>query len=78
MSDLKPCLDEIIMRYVTAYDELEYLGHQLAKRMAKPDEYEIAKDYLEAMITKTETLLEDLEIIHGDACTLEHSEGDNE
>lgn len=78
MSDLKPCLDEIIMRYVTAYDELEYLGRQLAKRMAKPDEYEIAKDYLEAMITKTETLLEDLEIIHGDACTLEHSEGDNE
>lgn len=72
-----PCIDEIITRYCTAFDELEYLGRNLAKRMAKPDEYESAKDYLEAMVTKAETLLEDLELMHGDACELVHSEGDN-
>ena len=70
-------LHEYIVRHVVAFDELEYVGRKLAKRMAIPADYENAEDALSAMIMKAETLLEELELMHGDACNLEHSDGDN-
>lgn len=59
-------IDEAIQRYIAAFDELEYIGEQIATMMKGGDK-DTAKDYLEAMIEKAESLQEDLQLLLDDS-----------
>lgn len=60
-------IDECIQRYIAAFDEIEYAAEQLAAHMSISTNYEIAKDYLNAMIEKAEDLAMNLENVRDDA-----------
>lgn len=64
-------IDECIQRYIAAFDEIAYIAEQLAAHMGMSTHYEIAKDYLNAMIEKAEDLAIDLENVRDDADTEE-------
>lgn len=60
-------IDECVQRYIAAFDEIAYVAEQLANHMGAATHYEIAKDYLNAMIEKAEDLAMDLENVRDDA-----------
>jgi len=64
-------IDECVQRYIAAFDEIAYIAEQLAAHMGMSTHYEIAKDYLNAMIEKAEDLAIDLENVRDDADTEE-------
>lgn len=57
-------LDEAIKRYIDAFDEIEFIAgriQEMCLRAKNDEEFNIARDYLEAMVEKAETLRDDLE-----------------
>lgn len=60
-------IDECVQRYIAAFDEIEHIAKQLAAHMGMATHYDIAKDYLNAMIEKSEDIAMDLENIRDDA-----------
>ena len=60
-------IDECVQRYIAAFDEVAYIAEQLANHMGIATHYDIAKDYLNAMIEKAEDLVMDLENVRDDA-----------
>lgn len=67
MSEPHIDIDECVQRYISAFDEVAYIAGQLANHMGVSTHYEIAKDYLNAMIEKAEDLAMDLENVRDDA-----------
>lgn len=67
MSEPHIDIDECVQRYIAAFDEINYIAEQLAAHMAMATHYDIAKDYLNAMIEKAEDLAMDLENVRDDA-----------
>lgn len=60
-------IDDCVQRYIAAFDEIAYVAEQLAAHMGISTHYEIAKDYLNAMIEKAEDVAMDLENVRDDA-----------
>lgn len=60
--------DDMIQRYIAAFDEIQYIAQQFAVRMGMAHEHDNAKDYLEAIMAKADDLVMELEQIYGDAC----------
>jgi len=60
-------IEECVQRYIAAFDELEFIGEQFAGLMGISTHFDNAKDYLEAMIEKSESLQEALQLSYDDA-----------
>ena len=60
-------IDECVQRYIAAFDEIAYVAEQLAAHMGIATHYDIAKDYLNALIEKAEDQIMDLENVRDDA-----------
>lgn len=59
--------DELQQRYITAIDEISYIGAQFSKCMGMALEYDTAKNHMDNIICRVEGLLEDLELSRDDA-----------
>jgi hypothetical protein len=54
-------IDECVQRYIAAIDEINYVAEQLAAHMGIATHYDIAKDYLDGLISRVEDMVMDLE-----------------
>jgi len=60
-------LDDCVQRYITAIDEVYFIAEQLAMHMCVTTSFEVAKDYLDGLISRVDDMPMDIENIRDDA-----------
>ena len=59
-------IDDAVQRYMAAIDEIYYCAEQLALHMGDDESREIAKDYLDGLVTRVDDMPMDIENIRDD------------